>query len=385
MRTYIIISVFSVILVIYFFVNFYIYKRGLQAIPQDWHITTWYTILFFTIAFSYIISRFLERFWISPLSDILVWVGSFWLAAMCYLFFIVLFLDIIRLFNHLFAFLPAFIFKDYARTKLIILFSSLSFVIIILLAGYINILNPRVKNLSFDINKNSSGLKQLNIALLTDIHLGTIFTKSRLDKLVEEVNGLNPDIVILGGDIVDEDLAPVLRKNLGQSLLNIKSKYGTYAIMGNHEYIGGAEKAAEYIKNHNIRLLRDSMVKVNDEFYLIGREDRSRTSFGGSKRKTLEELISGIDLNLPVILLDHQPFDLKNSAIDGIDVQFSGHTHHGQLWPFNFITNMIYEISYGYKKINNTHFYVSLGVGTWGPPIRTGHRPEIVNVKLIFR
>ena len=92
-----------------------------------------------------------------------------------------------------------------------------------------------------------------------------------------------------------------------------------------------------------------------------------------------------MDRSKPVILLDHQPFNLEKSVKEGVDLQLSGHTHHGQLWPLNYITSAIYEVSTGYRKIENTHFYVSTGFGTWGPPIRLGNRPELVNIILKFR
>lgn len=94
--------------------------------------------------------------------------------------------------------------------------------------------------------------------------------------------------------------------------------------------------------------------------------------------------MNGVDISHPVILMDHQAFRLEEAESNGIDLQLSGHTHHGQLWPFNFITKKVYELSWGYKKKGKTHYYVSSGVGTWGPPIRTGNRPEIVNIRLRF-
>ena len=93
----------------------------------------------------------------------------------------------------------------------------------------------------------------------------------------------------------------------------------------------------------------------------------------------------GVDKSLPIILMDHQPFKLDEAVRNGVDVQLSGHTHHGQLWPFHFITKKVYELSWGYKLKGNTHVYVSSGVGTWGPPVRTGNRPEIVHLRLRFR
>jgi predicted MPP superfamily phosphohydrolase len=224
----------------------------------------------------------------------------------------------------------------------------------------------------------------MNVVVASDIHLGTIVCKSKLERIVERINALEPDLVLLPGDVVDEDIGPVIRNNLGETLRKIRSRFGVVAITGNHEYIGGVEPASKYLVEHGITMLRDSSITINDSIIIVGREDISIRGFTGKVRKPLNELMSGLDKSYPIILMDHQPFHLEEAEINGVDLQLSGHTHHGQLWPFNFITKKVYELSWGYKKKGNTHYYVSCGVGTWGPPVRTGNRPEIVNLKLKF-
>ncbi|HNY02698.1 MAG TPA: hypothetical protein PKG48_08935, partial [Bacteroidales bacterium] len=173
-------------------------------------------------------------------------------------------------------------------------------------------------------------------------------------------------------------------RDLGTNLTRIRAKYGVYAITGNHEYIGGAEAAVQYLWDHGLTMLRDTAVYIEPGLYLVGREDRDRPRFSGKERKELAEIMSGIDRTKPVILLDHQPFHLEQAEEQGADLQLSGHTHHGQLWPFNYITLAMYEVSSGYKKKGNTHVYVSPGFGTWGPPVRIGNRPEIVLIRIHF-
>jgi len=257
-------------------------------------------------------------------------------------------------------------------------------VIVLIIAGHINTRYPRIRKLDLTIAKTVKGPKDLHIVMASDIHLGVIVGKNRAAYLVNKINSLNPDIIILDGDLVDEDLAPVIRQNLGESLKALKAKLGVWAITGNHEYIGGVIPAVDYLVAHGIKFLRDSSVLIDDRFYLVGREDRDKPRFTGQPRKTLEVLMKDVDRSYPVILLDHQPFNLSNAVAQGADLQLSGHTHHGQLFPLNFITDAIYELSYGYKKIGQTHFYVSSGFGTWGPPMRIGMRPEIVDIRLHF-
>ena len=145
------------------------------------------------------------------------------------------------------------------------------------------------------------------------------------------------------------------------------------------------EPAVKYLREHGIQMIRDSAVLVDDSFYIVGRDDRDKPRFTGRERKPLSDIMANVDRSYPVILMDHQPFNLSKTVEQGVDLQLSGHTHHGQLWPFNYITKAIYELSWGYKKIGETHFYVSSGFGSWGPPIRLGNRPEIVVIRVRFR
>jgi uncharacterized protein len=382
-RTHTFIIFFSIIIVLYGLINTYIYLRGLQAIPSASSIRQWFNVVFWFLALSYFAARLLERIALSWFTDTLVWIGSFWLGAMAYLIIILLAIDLIRLVNYIIPFFPGFITKNYQETKQIIFFVVTGLVLITIIGARINQALPQIKTLNLVIHKKST-LKELNIAMVSDVHLGTVICNSHFTRIVEKINSLSPDIVLFAGDLVDEDIEPVIRQNLGETLRQIKSKYGIYGITGNHEYIGGVEAACKYLTAHGVVMLRDSVVKIADAFILIGREDISIRQFDGKKRKPLVEIMKDVDKSLPIILMDHQPIHLNESAEQGADLQLSGHTHNGQLWPFNYIADAVYEVSWGYIQKGKTHIYVSCGVGTWGPPMRTGNRPEIVNVKLKF-
>ncbi|MDP4173554.1 MAG: metallophosphoesterase [Bacteroidota bacterium] len=372
----------SIILVIYGLINFYIFIRGWQAIPRDSSLRTYYLIIFLVLSISYIAGRALEKNYISPLSSSLIWMGSFWLGMMVYFLLGVIVLDILRLINHFTGIFPDAMERDWQKTKFITAIVLTGIVIITVIAGRINAITPRIYKMNIRVKKHVDSLKTLNIVAASDIHLGTVIGNGRLLYLVNKINSMNPDIILLPGDIVDEDLRPVIKQNLGETLKKLKAKYGVYAITGNHEFYGGVEAATRYLTDHGIEMLRDKTIKINNSIYLIGREDRTLNQV--RKRKSLQELMEGVDKNMPLILMDHQPFELDEAVQNGIDLQISGHTHHGQLWPFNFITNRVYEVSWGYKKKGNTNVYVSSGFGGWGPPIRLGNRPEIVNIKLSF-
>ncbi|MGD0591591.1 MAG: metallophosphoesterase [Bacteroidota bacterium] len=374
---------FSIIIVLYGLINTYIYLRGLHVFSLGSPLRIWFTVVFWFLSLSYIAARLLERIALSWLTDGLVWIGSFWMGAMAYFLIILLAIDLLRLVNYIVPFFPDFLTRNLRYTKQVAALIVVGIVFLTVIGARVNAMFPRIQTLELTIHKNSP-LKELNVALVTDVHLGTIICNSHFTRIVGKINSLNPDIVLFAGDLVDEDIEPVIRENLGETLRQIKSKYGIYGITGNHEYIGGVEPACKYLIEHGVTMLRDSVAQVANAFTLVGREDFSIRQFNGKKRKQLSELMNGVDTTLPVILMDHQPLHLDDVVNHGVDLQLSGHTHHGQLWPFNYISQAVYELSWGYKKKGNTHFYVSCGVGTWGPPMRTGNRPEVVNVKLKF-
>lgn len=374
---------FGIVFSVYGLINYYILRRGLSVVPESYKTIFLVTGVFVVVSF--IAGRFLERVWISFFSDVLIWVGSFWIAFMFYFFLSLVIIDLFRFTNFLIPFFPSFITTNIEKTKRVTALVVLVFVIITVAGGYINTRTINTRTFKFRIGKHAGELSSLNIVMASDLHLGTILGRSFLNDFVNKINALKPDIILLAGDVIDEDINPVIKNNVGEELVRLNSKYGVFAITGNHEYIGGVETAVQYLTAHSINVLRDRYEKVAGSFYVVGREDRSIRQFAGKQRKNLKEILTGIDKSLPIIMMDHQPFGLNEAFENGIDLQLSGHTHNGQLWPINFIIEKIYDLAWGYEVRGDTHYYVSCGVGGWGPPIRTGSRPEIVNFKIKFK
>ncbi|MBE0651061.1 MAG: metallophosphoesterase [Bacteroidales bacterium] len=374
---------FSIILILYASINYYILHRGLSLLEKGNPWRTFLTICIVIFAVSFIAGRFLERRMINPFSATVVWVGAFWLAFMVYILLQLILIDFVGLLDHWFRFLPSFVHANPATTRKILGIAVVAISSVVVIAGHLNTWFPKIKNLDIAIHKRAGNLKRLNIVAFSDVHLGTLIEKRHLAGIVKKVNELKPDIILIAGDIIDEDINPVIHSNVGETLKQLQAKYGVYAVTGNHEYIGGAAKAKQYLTNHGIQLLNDTAVLIDHSFYVAGREDLMKNQ-SGHKRKLLVEITENLQKELPLILMDHQPFRLEQAAENGVDLQLSGHTHHGQLWPFNYITNLVYEKSWGYLEKGNTHYYVSCGVGGWGPPIRTVSRPEILNINLHF-
>ena len=376
---------FIIFLTVYTSLNFYVFLRGWQVISAYPILKPIYAILFVIVAYGYVLAKVLYKF-LHPIAyDILLGVGAIWFAFLAYFLLSLLLIDILRLFNGWFHFFPSVITNNYESTKRITATIVIVLVGLIVFLGNLNKRNIEIRTLEISIPKGDSKLDELNIVMASDIHLSPIDGEKLLKEIVEKMNLLNPDIILLAGDIVDDKAKVLDERGIGESFRKLKSKYGVYSINGNHEFINGVDSCVRYAEKFGIKFIRDSYELVHSSFYIIGREDSAMPQFTGTQRKSLEEIVKNIPTNYPKILLDHTPFKLEQAQQNRIDLQLSGHTHHGQIWPANLITKMIYEISWGYKKKGNTHYYVSAGAGTWGPPVRTGSSSEIVNIKVTFK
>ncbi len=245
----------------------------------------------------------------------------------------------------------------------------------IVAAGTFNNNRLKIKHYTLEVPRKSSKLDKITIAFASDFHLGRLTNQGLMERFVQKVNALNPEVVLIGGDILEGDRPGENLVEFENQFARLQSRYGTYAVPGNHERHG--EKRDEFFLRSRITLLKDSVVAVGESFYLAGRNDgRARD------RKSLEMLLKDTPRNLPLILLDHRPVDLDAASDSGVDVQLSGHTHDGQLLPVNFLYPMQYELTWGYLQKRRTHFIVSSGVQVWGPPVRTAGDSEIVVLDL---
>ena len=207
----------------------------------------------------------------------------------------------------------------------------------------------------------------MKVVAISDVHLGNGTRKAQLKKFVEMINAENPDLIIIGGDLIDNSLLPLYQQKMEEELNQLKAPMGIYLAPGNHEYISGMEECERFLKNTPIRLLRDTIVTLPNGLQLIGRDDRSNR-----RRTPIADLMKKTDSTKPTLLIDHQPYEVSKKDSLGIDIQFSGHTHRGQVWPLSLLVDNMYEQSHGYRQWPHSHVYVSSGLSLWGPPFRIG-------------
>lgn len=361
---------------LYTLINSYLFVRCWQALSVVPHFRIIYTILFLLFASSYIIARIFSNHLPNVIYSILIWIGSFYFMIFFYMFLFFLLLDLLSLLNMFFKFLPVGFYSINSYSRLYVTISLFIITLLFAAYGFINRSNIKVKELKIALHNPIT--KNYKIVFFSDLHISVVNNHGFLNKVVETVNELNPDLVLIGGDLVDEKSEKLRQLKLAENLKNMRSRFGIYSITGNHEFINGIDSTVNFLESHKIDFLRDEAILIDSAFYVVGRDDRSINAFTGKQRKSLQDLMKNLDKNKPIILLDHQPIDLNEAAQQNITLQLSGHTHHGQIAPANLITKMVYELSWGYKKKDQTHFYVSSGIGTWGPPIKIGNDAEIV-------
>ena len=244
--------------------------------------------------------------------------------------------------------------------------------------GWINARYPVTKTISMEIPGTED--RSLRIALMTDLHISSMTSSKWLDRVIDRTNGLSPDLIVMAGDILDGPDGPQLEL-IAQGLNKLKAPLGIYGSPGNHEYYLGIDKSQRILESAGVTLLRDRALLVDGSLWVLGREDVQASRMGLSRSPLKKIMPQGKE---PVVVLDHTPIvrALDEASSEGASLVLSGHTHRGQIFPFQFITSMIYPLDWGLGKFGGSYVYVSCGVGTWGPPIRTSSRPEIVAIDI---
>lgn len=356
------------------------------------------SIIYAFFAFSPLIAFFLPK--ATQIRRIVQLIGSYWFGVMMYTLLIVAISQLISvLLRRVLRIVP----RDFFRKKvsnLVCLLLSVAIIGSISVYGAVNARNIKINDYSVTVNKQVEGMDSLDVVLIADLHMGYSIGVDHIRQMVEKVNAQNPDLVCIAGDIYDNDFDAFEDPDaLALELSKISSTYGTYACWGNHDVnqkiLGGFTfddepviehdpRMIEFLKKSNINLCADETVLIDDKFYVSCRVDGEKPATENDIRKTPEELLEGVDLSKPVIMVYHEPDEISEIAEAGTDLLLCGHTHDGQLFPANILTGLKWEISYGYLKKGDMHNIVTSGVGVWGPFMRVGTDAEICNIKVNF-
>jgi len=367
-------NVTGTLLVLSFYFSFYLYSRARKVYPGK------YARILFIFAFAIPFTTYpLALYEYSrPGPRVFLLVFSYSLVVMGYLFLFTVGLEVISAINRFFKLITGRLVNNKISGKIGFYLVILG-VSALIVHGHYNVVNPRVQTYDIQVPKRHTNLEKLKVVAAADFHLSNITGPHFLENIVEKINSLNPDLVLIAGDITIERSKVVDWKNYDADFRKIKSRYGVYTIIGNHELQYNPEKTLQFIARSNMRLLQDKIENIEGRFYILGRNDNS-----DRQREPLEAVMKDIKDDLPVIMIEHRISELEKVEEQKIDVHISGHTHAGQLFPANLLMKLIYRLNWGYKKFQDTHFFVTSGVGTWGPPVRVGSFSEIMEINIIF-
>lgn len=359
----------------YLIPNIYLFIRIWQLfIPGKFR--TWYMVIYGILFSVYPLTRIAGREFPEILMQVLSTLSNYLLPFFLYLFLFVLLTDILLLINKLTGIIRGDVLKEQSL-RLKILFAIISLSAAVVIAGIINFNVIRTSEYRISIPARSSHIGELRIAFVSDFHIGENTPYRFMESFVKKVQELDPDLMLYGGDIVEGGRGAIMDP-YETILRKIKPRYGVYGVLGNHEHYSRQDDG-DFFSNAGIKILADTSVLIDNSFILAGRHDsHTRT------RIEIAEFMDMVADTLPVILMDHRPTEIDQISRTKADVVFSGHTHHGQLFPINIITGIVYELSHGYLRKGETHFFVSSGIRLWGPPVRTTARSEIVLVDIEF-
>jgi predicted MPP superfamily phosphohydrolase len=343
---------------------------------------------------------------VSSVAKIIHQISNFWLGIFLYLLLTIIFVDGIRLLLK-----PTAIGKG--LSSLPHLLNWTGFLVLAAAAGCVlyglyAAKDVQIKKYDLTIHKQAQSLEALDVVLISDIHLGYTTGSKSIQKLVQQINDLDADLICIAGDLFDNNLSSIdSLDEIIQQFSRLKATFGVYACLGNHDVerpvkiknhiakdggkANNGEQAMDanaamldFYKKAGITLLQDEAVLVNDAFYVAGRLDAAPIGIPNHTRKSAEEIVSGLDKSKPIFVLDHQPTEFSQIAASGADLLLCGHTHRGQIFPGNIVTKHIYEVDYGYKQKGVLHTIVTSGAGTWGPPMRIGTQSEVVHIHISF-
>jgi predicted MPP superfamily phosphohydrolase len=260
-------------------------------------------------------------------------------------------------------------------------FIPLMFAIVVGVYGYFEADNIRTEHVAIRTSKLPDDVRSLRIVQISDVHLGLIVRDERLKKIMHLVKKSDPDIFVSTGDLVDGQINRL--EGLAELLNEVNPRYGKFAITGNHEFYAGLDQALSFTRMAGFRVLRGEGMTVGNIINIAGIDDPAGNINGLSKKIPEKELLSGFHNGKFTILLKHRPLVDKDAA--GLfDLQLSGHTHKGQIFPFSIVTKLYYPSDAGMLSLlNNSALYVSRGTGTWGPPIRFLSPPEVTVIELV--
>lgn len=313
---------------------------------------------------------------------IIAYAGFYWTGFLLYSVLLMGLMDFFRILNRLSHILPAESPVNFRTAVFLVI--ALTFVILAI--GTLLARRPRITGYLLQVDKTLARTRPLRIALLSDIHYGSLVSTANLSILCRKVREQQPDLILLAGDLIDNSLQLIRQTEFAAQMSSLRAPLGVYAVLGNHELVNAdAQETVSFYRSAGIRVLQDETLILNDQLILAGRNERQTDYSSRLTQQAPDCLLADADHALPIVLMQHQPADLDQLNAAGVDIAVAGHTHRGQLFPLNILNRRHFQQSRRFQCLGNLQSIISSGYGTWGPPIRLGSRSEIVIIDLIGR
>lgn len=367
--------------IIHLSLNFYVFYRGWDAFRGEKTIRIFLIAIFGFEFIVYTVGFALYSHLPDGIVHSIRLIGTSWMFFLLYLSGLLLISDILFLAVKKELLNPKQLLRQPKRTKVSILLACTLITIGLMIYGSYRFNHPIVQQVKINVSKPTKNIRTLRIAMAGDMHLGHLINRDYAKKYVDLIMSQQPDLILFVGDILDSQIAPLIRGKMDEELKRLSAPLGVYSCTGNHEYRFESEQKIQWLNDAGIKMLRDSAVLIDSAFYIVGREDLTF-----SHRLTLPDLLQQqrVDKSKPIIVLNHNPHHLNEEVEAGADMAFYGHTHHGQAFPGNVITQTLFEVAHGYKKKGDTHIYVTSGIGLVGPQYRVGTVSEVVMLEVTF-
>ena len=365
----------GIFLTLYGSLHFYFYRKVTRAFNLSLVPCILLIIVLCLLMLSPIIMRLMEGKSSETLSTVVTYIGYIWMGVIFLLFALNLTVDIYRLLIYIFSQIFSPSLTKLIPDKRITLLAVIMVTAFINFYGLYEAWNIKTEIITLKTSKLPEGVEKLRIVQISDIHFSQINGVRLADRISDIVMLLKPDLLVSTGDLIDDGLRDPDKVEV--LLKSIRAKYGKYAVTGNHEFFGDLLKNLRFTESCGFKMLRNRVEKVNEYINIGGVDDPAANREGLGNTIDESKVMEGFSPDKINIFLKHQP-RIKSSSIGKFDIQLSGHTHDGQIFPFRYLVGLMYKYMHGiYYLEDNSYLYVSRGTGTWGPPVRFLAPPEI--------
>ncbi len=369
------------VFLIYGGINLYVFLKARTVLALGIVSSMPLIIFLLIMMLSPFIVRISERQGLEIFARYMAYTGFVWMGFVFLFFTSLLLIDLYRFLLYTGGFFLKNNFSYLKPSAVFSFYTALAISVVVLIYGFFEANNIKTEKITIKSSKIPEHIGKLKIVQISDVHLGLIVREARLRKILNEVKKADPDMLISTGDLVDGQINSMT--GLARPFKEISPRYGKFAVTGNHEFYAGLAQAIKFTEKAGFTVLRGKGLTVGGIINIAGVDDKTGRQYGLFKDVPEKDLLSELPKDKFTLLLKHRP-KIDKSSIGLFDIQISGHTHKGQIFPFSLITKFYFTLDNGKLELSeNSFLYISRGSGTWGPPVRILSPPEVTVFEIV--